>query len=207
MKKIVLLLVIVSFLGFMVGCNDPKENNTTKTPNAPTETVEEPKESKELETNNKKEDNVVEAKASETKEEEKQSYSVTLFYPTEAYVVDGDESKKMEGISTTIESTKSFLPLETINTLAKGPEKDGLENFITPDLVRSVSISNGIAKVDINKDEVKAGSLEEEVILNQLIKTLLSVDGIKGVSFTVNGEVVDSLSGHYDLTKTYTEEV
>ncbi|MDO5713775.1 MAG: GerMN domain-containing protein [Tissierellia bacterium] len=204
MKKIILYFTIFTLLFPLVACSQ-EENKPEVTSNTKVEA-------------NENENNVVEEHNAEESEEstnnstnakaedsEKKDYHVKLYFPTEKYVVDGDEHEKMVVVEKDLKDSEDSIASNTLFELAKGTEEVGVENFIKPETFHSAILKDGIVTVDLNKYAISDGDLDEEITLNQIIQTLLSIEGIKGVSFLVDGEEAESLYGHYDLTKVYTE--
>lgn len=220
MKKIIKLLIIALLLTPAVGCtteaadpaNVPEENTVVaKSGNQTTPEAPEEREDKEEEKEKEPVEETNEASVKETKEDpvekSEEEIRIKLFYPTESYIVDGIEDKKMDFIEKSVTGTVEETIREIPALLANSPDKEGLENFITEDTVRQVEFKDGVVTVDLNGAESPKGSQSEEVVLNQIIRSMLSVEGVKGVAFTVDGEPAESFGGHYDLTKTYTEGI
>lgn len=70
--------------------------------------------------------------------------------------------------------------------------------------LRKVSVSGGVAKVDFDKNLISGfvgGSTGEEMLVGSLVNTLTEFPEIKKVHILVEGEEIDSLSGHLDLSR------
>lgn len=85
---------------------------------------------------------------------------------------------------------------------AEGAESVGLDKF---DFSKS-KLDGTTAIVDLSGD-VAGGSLEEDVLARSIVNSLLSVDGIKAVEFTINGEKAESLMGHVDISEPFTKNL
>ena len=67
--------------------------------------------------------------------------------------------------------------------------------------VNQVTVSDGIATVDLNIKSLNVGGEGEAMAIAQIVWTLTENDKtIKGVKFLVNGKPAESLAGHVDTT-------
>ncbi|KXB67209.1 hypothetical protein HMPREF1863_00683 [Aedoeadaptatus coxii] len=210
-KKITLIGLSLSLCLFATAC--AKGAKAEDGGNKPVEVVETQKTSNEL---NQEAKNNADAKDKEGKEnsnkenakkDEAKTYKVSLVYPSEDYIVNGNEENKTVTQKTEIESDKEKVVVKVLDALAaspkaKGADSTGLDKF---DYSKS-TLDGSKAIVDISGD-VHGGSLEEDVLVSSIVNSLLSVDGIKSVSFTVNGKPADTLMGHVDITKDFTNFV
>lgn len=70
--------------------------------------------------------------------------------------------------------------------------------------LNTVTISNGIATVDIAEVKLNVGSESEARAIDQLVWTITTQDpSVTSVAITVNGETVESLAGHVDATQPF----
>lgn len=96
------------------------------------------------------------------------------------------------------------LPEAAVNELIKGPQNPELSKTI-PDGTEliSVVVKDGIAQVDFS-NEFQAnhwgGSAGETITIYSVVNTLTKLDGIEEVQFLIEGEKIESLAGHLDLT-------
>ena len=155
---------------------------------------------------NLKDDTEKEETDADTKEtaKEEKTYSVTRSYPSTDYIVDGKEDAKTKTASAEIKASESDIVKKVLDRLAQDPaaegaEPTGLDKF---DYAKS-KLDGTTAKVDI-AGNASGGSLEEDVIVTSVVNSLLSVDGIQSVEFTVNGKPAETLMGHVDITEPFT---
>jgi hypothetical protein len=67
--------------------------------------------------------------------------------------------------------------------------------------VNSVSITDSVATVDLGETSLNVGAEGEQRAIDQIVWTLTElVPSITSVTFTVNGETVESFAGHVDTT-------
>lgn len=143
----------------------------------------------------------------EDKEAQGEKLEGSLYYPSKDYIATGEEGNKYIQVPVTLEaSSKEDLEKEAKALLEKEPTDDQGENFVKPGQIKSISLKDGIAYVDLAKDQfTSGGSLDEEVFLGQVVKTLTSFKDVKGVQFLVDGQEGESLLGHYDLSQVFTD--
>ena len=215
MKKIKLTALTGICLGLLLvatGC--AKDTAQAEEANNQVEVVENQKTSedlnKEAAENDTKEENTADENNSDAKDEkdaEEKSYDVTLTYPSTAYIVDGDEDNKKVTEQVTVTATKDDVVTKVLDQLSQAPETEdaepvGLDKF---DYSKS-KLDGTTAVVDLSGD-VTGGSLDEDVLARSIVNSLLSVDGIKAVEFTVNGEKAESLMGHVDISEPFTKNL
>lgn len=215
MKKIKLTALTGICLGLLLvatGC--AKDTAQAEEANNQVEVVENQKTSedlnKEAAENDGKEKNADDKNNSEAEDEkdgEEKSYDVTLTYPSTAYIVDGDEDNKKVTEQVTVKATKDDIITKVLDQLSQAPETEGAEPVGLDKFDYSKSKLDGTtAVVDLSGD-LNGGSLEEDVLARSIVNSLLSVDGIKAVEFTVNGEKAESLMGHVDISEPFTKNL
>ena len=217
MKKIKLTALTGICLGLLLvatGC--AKDTAQAEEANNQVEVVENQKTSedlnKEAAENDTKEEKVADENnsnvdAKDEKDAEEKSYDVTLTYPSTAYIVDGDEDNKKVTEQVTVTATKDDVITKVLDQLSQAPETEGAEPVGLDKYDYSKSKLDGTtAVVDLSGD-LSGGSLDEDVLTRSIVNSLLSVDGIKAVTFTVNGEKAESLMGHVDISEPFTKNL
>ena len=215
MKKIKLTALTGICLGLLLvatGC--AKDTAQAEEANNQVEVVENQKTSedlnKEAAENDGKEKNADDKNNSEAenkKDGEEKSYNVTLTYPSTAYIVDGDEDNKKVTEQVTVTATKDDVITKVLDQLSQAPKTEGAEPVGLDKFDYSKSKLDGTtAVVDLSGD-LTGGSLDEDVLARSIVNSLLSVDGIKAVEFTVNGEKAESLMGHVDISEPFTKNL
>lgn len=214
MKKLKLTAITGVCLGLLLmatGC--AKDAAQAEEANNQVEVVENQKTSedlnKEAAENKANEAEEKEAKDKEDKDKkgEEKSYEVTLTYPSSDYIVNGDEENKKVTEQATIKASKDDIVTKVLKQLAQSPKAEGAESVGLDKFDFSKSKLDGTtAIVDLSGD-VAGGSLEEDVLARSIVNSLLSVDGIKTVEFTINGEKAESLMGHVDISEPFTKNL
>lgn len=215
MKKIKLTTVTGICLGLLLvatGC--AKDAAQAEEANNQVEVVENQKTSEDL--NREAKENAAnaaesnEAKDAEDKDKkdgEEQSYKVTLTYPSSDYIVNGDEENKKVTEQVTIEASKDDIVKKVLEQLAQSPKAEGAESVGLDKFDYSKSKLDGTTAIVDLAGDLNGGSLEEDVLARSIVNSLLSVDGIKAVAFTVNGEKAESLMGHVDISEPFTKNL
>lgn len=218
MQKIKLTAVTGICLGLLLvatGC--AKDAAQAEEANNQVEVVENQKTSENL--NREAEENAAnatesnEAKNAEDKDKkdkkdgEEQSYKVTLTYPSSDYIVNGDEENKKVTEQVTIDASKDDIVNKVLEQLAQSPKAEGAESVGLDKFDFSKSKLDGTTAVVDLAGDLSGGSLEEDVLARSIVNSLLSVDGIKAVEFTVNGEKAESLMGHVDISEPFTKNL
>ncbi|HUW78247.1 MAG TPA: GerMN domain-containing protein [Candidatus Nanopelagicaceae bacterium] len=73
--------------------------------------------------------------------------------------------------------------------------------------LNSITVTNGIATIDLALGKLNVGGEGELRAIDQLVWTVTEINKtITGVKFTVDGQTVESLAGHVDTTGTFTRE-
>ncbi len=218
MKKIKLTAVTGICLGLLLvatGC--AKDAAQAEEANNQVEVVENQKTSDNL--NREAEENAANAAESndaknaedkdkkDKKDGEEQSYKVTLTYPSSDYIVNGDEENKKVTEQVTIDASKDDIVNKVLEQLAQSPKAEGAESTGLDKFDFSKSKLDGTTAVVDLAGDLNGGSLEEDVLARSIVNSLLSVEGIKAVEFTVNGEKAESLMGHVDISEPFTKNL
>lgn len=141
------------------------------------------------------------------KDTKEKSYKVTLTYPSSDYIVNGDEENKKVTEKVTVDASKDDIVKKVLEQLAKSPKAEGAESTGLDKFDFSKSKLDGTTAVVDLAGDLNGGSLEEDVLARSIVNSLLSVDGIKAVEFTVNGEKAESLMGHVDISEPFTKNL
>jgi len=94
--------------------------------------------------------------------------------------------------------------LAAVQALLKGPQQKGaIAIFPRKAKVQSVTVKNGVAQVSFNralKDDFVGGSTGEEMLVGSLVNTLTGFKEVQKVQLLIEGQAVESLDGHMDLS-------
>lgn len=112
------------------------------------------------------------------------------------------EASGVTPITFEMEKTK-VSPTAVLTKLIAEESKDEYSVFPKGLIVKKVSVNDGLAYVEFNDAFLKTGaggSLTERLELASIVNTLTEFKEIKEVMFIVNGEPVNQISGHVDMT-------
>lgn len=92
-----------------------------------------------------------------------------------------------------------------LEELIKGPEDPGLERTIPEDVkVLGVTVEEGIASTDFSGEMRSShwgGSTGEILTVYSIVNTLGELSDVEQVRFLIEGEEIDTLLGHMDLSE------
>lgn len=94
--------------------------------------------------------------------------------------------------------------------LLTGPSSEKMISYIPEGTsVQSINIEeNGLCTVDLSKEiqNTSLTSSEEKNVIESIVNTLSQFDSVNAVQIRVNGNVVESLAGHWDISKPLSAE-
>ena len=148
-------------------------------------------------------------KSNQNSENNPEKYKVKLYFANTKYIETGDESlDRVIAIDKEIEGDKNSIYKNTILALKEKPKDDSYDTLIRDDInILDVYVKNNIAYVNISKENLHGGSLEEIFFIGQIVNTLIdSFKEVESVQFLVEGEKIESLMGHIDASKPFKRE-
>lgn len=189
MKPIKYLLTIFAIIVLIMaaGC----DNQNTKTTNdGNTSTVQSEQQSQKVATTSILEDKPDTQKQTQTE--------ITVYFPDA-------NAEKLIAVKRQIPANDNKY-VNAINELITGPANDREGFTIMPKgtKVLSVNVNNNIATVDFSKEfqnNFTGGSTGEIMLVGSIVDTLTDFKEIKSVRFTLEGQPLDILGGHLDLTE------
>lgn len=202
MKKI-LVTAMFTLLMFTAGCEQPLVENPPVEPPAPpaqskTEvkaevTPEPPKPEPEPEKNVEPKEN-----PPEERERPEKYISVKVYYPDDSGMKLVEVEREIIIDDTTDKYTAA------VEALLEEPDEDNLTKIFPKNAgIRSVTVENGLAIVDFDGSLLKSfvgGSTGEEFLIGSVVDTLTNFPEIQRVKFLVDGQEIETLSGHMDLS-------
>src|SRR5574344_543145 len=114
------------------------------------------------------------------------------------YLLDNNNYLGITSISVNNENVVD-LSRELIETIIKDGVNEskipnGFRSFISSETkINNISVNNNIPKIDFSKELFDTVNYEEESIIESIVYTLTSIDDIKKVIITVDGEKIGSL--------------
>ncbi|MDD3363612.1 MAG: GerMN domain-containing protein [Syntrophomonas sp.] len=128
---------------------------------------------------------------------------ITLYFSDDQAMYLLPESREIKIQKDT--KTETSIAEAIVNELIAGPTDTKLRATIPKETkLRSFKIIDQIAYVDFSEEIRRnhpGGSSGESMTLNSIVNSLTELTGIKKVQIMINGEKVDTLVGHEDLSQ------
>ncbi len=125
---------------------------------------------------------------------------VTLYFANQEYIETGNEElAKILPVSRRVATggSREQLVAAVLEELRTPPPDSGLTTALHGELkITGVRVEGNTAFVDFDAENLHGGSLEEILLVGQIVKTLTGLVDIEQVQFLVNGERRDTLMGH-----------
>ncbi|MBS3971318.1 MAG: GerMN domain-containing protein [Clostridia bacterium] len=193
-QKVFVIVLIVSIMLFISGCGAVNTLTSLKEKfrgdEEPTITIDIPQE------NQFQEAPII---SEEPAQEPGETIIVRLWFSDsqgQKLLVEEREISKVEGIARA-----------TINELIKGPSMDSdlLPTIPVGTVLRDINVkSDGLIIVDFSKELITnhiGGSTAETLTVYSIVNTLTQFPTVDRVQFLVEGQYVETLTGHMDLTQ------
>lgn len=137
------------------------------------------------------------AVSSADKKEAAKELDIKVYYPD-------DQGLKLVAVKRTIKTDAAGKYAAAIKSLLTGTKQKGQTTIIPKQTkLKSVKVKGDTAYVDFNQDLVKhftGGSTGEEMLVGSVVNTLTEFPEIKKVQILIEGNKVETLGGHVDLT-------
>ncbi|HHU51187.1 MAG TPA: GerMN domain-containing protein [Firmicutes bacterium] len=123
---------------------------------------------------------------------------VTLFFPNQDYVISGNvELSRMLPVVRRVRYKEGEFYAGILQELRRPPADREFSTALRDDLqVLSARRQGSTLYLDFSSKNLHGGSLEETLLVEQIVKTMVGLDEIEQVQFLVDGEVRESLMGH-----------
>lgn len=116
-----------------------------------------------------------------------------------------DETADQLAVETRSVVNQTGLAKTTLQELLTGPTTESLSSYIPAGTtVQSINIEDsGLCTVDFSKElqNAELNSSEEKYVIESILNTLSQFDAVNTVQIRVNGNIVNSLAGHWDISK------
>ena len=199
--KKILMPAMLALLLFTAGCDKPSDNNPPENP--PATPAQKPEVKPEVKPDKPNTDSTTKPdkskEASPVKNERtEQSINVKVYYPDDS----GMKLVEVEREVIVDDATNKYTA--AVETLLDEPDEENLTKiFPNNAAIRSVTVENGLAVVDLDGSLLKSfvgGSTGEELLVGSVVDTLTNFPEVKRVKFLVDGKDIETLSGHMDLS-------
>lgn len=122
---------------------------------------------------------------------------IKVYYPD-------DQGMKLIAVRRTISLSGGDKYTAAMKALLEGTKEKGQTNIIPRQTkLRSVSVRGDTAYVDFSRDLVRhftGGSTGEEMLVGSVVNTMTGFSEIRKVQILIDGEKVETLAGHMDLS-------
>lgn len=139
-----------------------------------------------------------ETTTSSTVSDETRTLSLTLYFAN-------DQADKLVGEVRQVQATTDAVLALAIGELMRGPKTAGLYPTIPKETrLLGIDLSDGLATVNFSKEFKEkhgGGSAGELMTVYSIIDTLTEFENVTAVKFLIEGEEIDTLAGHMDLTE------
>lgn len=145
-------------------------------------------------------------------EDPMEEYAVTPYWISGDFLETGDESLAVliapDEYKLECAAGEQYMTLLSALQTVPG-ELTGADTMVTERIqFRSASVEDGVAYVDFAEEDLSGGSMEEALLISQIVESLLdSFEEVQSVQLLVNGERAETLMGHYDITEAFTEGI
>ncbi len=138
------------------------------------------------------------AEKKEEKKAQPQEFSINVYYPN----ADGT---KLIAVKRKVKSTAAEDKYTAaVKSLMQGTKEKSQTSIIPKQAkLRSVKVEGGVARVDFSQDLVKhfvGGSTGEEMLVGSIVNTLTEFPEVKQVQILIEGNSVETIAGHMDLS-------
>lgn len=123
--------------------------------------------------------------------------TLRLYFANQDYILTGDS--ELDAIIEVERDVKiKEKPIEEVilEELSDEPEDENLVTMLEKVKVLSVETAEDTAYVNLSGENLHGGSLEESLLLQQIVFSLTELEDIKQVQFLVDGSKRESLMGH-----------
>lgn len=140
-------------------------------------------------------------------EPEGEEVTLTLYFVNYQYVVTGDESlDRIIPVERTVTAGERPLVEIILTELQTEPEEEELTTTLADIRILSVETAENIAYVNLSSEQLSGGSLQESLLLQQIVYSLMEIEEVEAVQMLVDGSKRETLMGHIFIEEPVTRE-
>lgn len=134
---------------------------------------------------------------------EQNQNEVTLYYANNEYIRSGNEDMpKVIPIKRNVKAGAMSIEEAAVRELLKEPKDERISTALAQDInILGVQVNENTAFVNFANQNLNGGTLEESLVISQVVKTLMEFPQVKRVKFLIEGETAETLMGHIDISK------
>lgn len=135
-----------------------------------------------------------------------QKTEVMLYFVNREYIATGNEdlpklvavTRRLQApFNGVVKTNRESLVKMILKELQRPPADEQVTTALRDDLtIAGVRVEEVTVYVDFSSDNLHGGSLEEILLVEQIVTTLTGLPGLEKVQFLVDGERRDTLMGH-----------
>ncbi len=179
MKKLILIVLVVAMVFTLFACKPKKteaDENKGNDING-----------SEVENNNSEPDNPSQDK----------KVKIKLYFVNREYILTGSEDlDRVIGVEREIEVGERPVEEIILKELKDRPDGDKLTTIVDKIKILGVQTKGNTAYVDVSSENLNGGSMEEQLILQQIVLSLTELEGVDQVQFLIDGKNAETLMGH-----------
>ena len=128
---------------------------------------------------------------------EDEMVTVKLYFANQEYIITGDENlDRIIAVEREIKPEKKSIEEVILEELKNEPEDEQLTTIVEKINVLSVETVGDMVFVNLSGENLHGGSLEESLILQQIVLSLTELERIEQVQILVDGGKRETLMGH-----------
>ncbi|NLW56110.1 MAG: GerMN domain-containing protein [Firmicutes bacterium] len=129
---------------------------------------------------------------------EERTTIVRLYFVNQEYIQTGREDlPKFKAVEREVKFKEDNLINVVLQELREPPADEGLSTALHDRLtIHRAWVEGDLAYIDFSSENLYGGSLQETLLVHQIVKTITGLPGIEQVQFLVDGEKRESLMGH-----------
>lgn len=129
----------------------------------------------------------------------RQTIQATLYFVNADYVTTGDERlPKVKPVRRVLNISRLPHAEAVVRALMKKPESRGFSTALEGLTLLEVRTEGDTAFVNFSSTGLNGGSLEERLVIEQVVRSLTLLRGVRNVQFLVDGQKRETLMGHMD---------
>ena len=128
---------------------------------------------------------------------EGESVTVKLYFANREYIMTGDDNlDRIIAVEREVRIKEKPIEEVILGELKNKPEDEQLTTIVEKLKILSVETVEDTAYVNLSGENLHGGSLEESLILQQIVLSLTELDRVEQVQFLVDGSKRETLMGH-----------